>query len=50
MLDFVLEDIRRDRDIVMAAVAQNGQKVKFVSEDIWGDCDIFMASVNQVGL
>ena len=43
---FASYHLHRDREIVMAAVNQNGQKIQFESDDLKIDRDIVMTAVN----
>ena len=41
--------MRADRDVVMAAVAQNGCALRFAAEDLRGDRDIVLVAVSRAG-
>ena len=49
VLEDASEDLRRDREIVMAAVKHHGYALQFVSEDLQIDRDFVMAAVKQHG-
>ena len=49
-LQFASEDLRTDRNIVMAAVKEYGDTLKFTSKDLNRDRHIVMDEVNQDGL
>ena len=41
--------LRGDRDIIMAAVAQNGCALRFATDDLRGDQDIAFIAVSNAG-
>ena len=48
-LEFASEDLKRDREIVMAAVKQDFRALEFASDTLKRDRDILMAAVKQGG-
>ena len=48
-LAYVLEDLRKDRDVVLAAVQQNGLALQYASEDLRKDRDVVLAAMEQNG-
>ena len=48
-LYFASERLRDDKDVVMAAVQQNGMALYFASERLRDDKDVVMAAVHQIG-
>ena len=50
LLKFASEEFREDREIVMAAVMQNGLSLEYASEELREDREIVMAAVTQNGL
>ena len=48
-LQFASKDMKRNGEVVMAAVKQDGGALKFSSEDLKRDREITMAAVKQNG-
>ena len=48
-LEFASAELRNDRDIVKAAVNQNGWALEFASDELRNDQDIVVDAVHQDG-
>ena len=48
-LQFVSEDLKRNREILMAGVKHNGLILRLLSNGIHGDKDIFLEAVREHG-
>ena len=48
-LQFASGELREDREVVMAAVVQNGYALEYASEELRGDREVVMAAVAQTG-
>ena len=46
-LAFASEDLKKDREIVMAAVKQNGSALEFASLELRGDCDVVLEAAKH---
>jgi predicted methyltransferase len=46
----VPDELRRNKDFILAAVNQNGSVLQFASEELRGDKDVVLAAVAQKGL
>ena len=44
------EEMKGDRELCMAAVAQDGRALEWASEEMKGDRELCMAAVVQIGL
>ena len=47
VLNFGSQDLKRDREIVVAAVNQYGCALEFASLDLRGDCDVVLEAVEH---
>jgi len=48
-LAFASDDIRNDKDVVMAAVSKDGSALEFASDDLKNDKEVVMAAVSNDG-
>ena len=48
-LYYVSEDLRNDRELVIAAVEQNGDALEYASEDLRNGRELVMKAVEQYG-
>jgi len=46
-LDFALDELWKDREVVMVALAQNGLALQFASAELWADREVVMAAVAE---
>ena len=50
ILEVVSPNLRADKEVVLAAVKQNGKALQFASEDLTADKEVVLAAVQQYGL
>lgn len=46
-LQYASEELQSDREVVLAAVSQNGQALKYVSKELESDKEVVMAAFSQ---
>ena len=49
-LQYASEELKKDKDVVMVAVAQNGLALEYASDELKNDKEVVMAAVTQKGL
>jgi hypothetical protein len=48
-LEYAIDDLKRDREIVLAAVTKNGMALHHASDDLKGDREFVLAAADKDG-
>jgi hypothetical protein len=49
-LQYASDDLKADKEVVLAAVTQNGNALQYASEDLKADKEVVLAAVTQNGM